>query len=423
MSIKKKLNGFRTKWGAGGLARSLERKRARKAANAGNLGVPPDLLSRQFPQINGLPVFHVPNGQHKAGRRVNLITDSINAGSLYGGVGTALILACEICRVHQVSLRIVTRTEPADPKRLKEALALYGIEMPANCEMEYIASHGSFKRLDVGPDDVFLTTSWWTTQATLRTIAANKIRYLIQEDERMFYAHGDERLRCDAVLQNPALHLIVNSSFLHEHFLEDKVHGYESRAQFFEPAFPSNVYFPRQHSGKRKVFFYARPHNPRNLFWFGIEVLREAVSQGVFPSSEWDICMVGNDVPACDLLHDHPYQVLQGLSWAEYAELIGQMDLGLTLMSTPHPSYPPLDLAASGALVVTNRFGVKRDLNRYSDAIVCADLNVESMVSALKEAARAATHLERAQNRRHDSKLPDSWQESLQSVVKNFKFN
>ena len=47
------------------------------------------------------------------------------------------------------------------------------------------------------------------------------------------------------------------------------------------------------------------------------------------------------------------------LPWSKYAELVSTMDLGLCLMDTPHPSYPPLDLAAAGAVVVTNTHGSK----------------------------------------------------------------
>ena len=40
------------------------------------------------------------------------------------------------------------------------------------------------------------------------------------------------------------------------------------------------------------------------------------------------------------------------------------MDLGLSLMASPHSSYPPLDLAAAGAVVVTNTFGAGQAIAR-----------------------------------------------------------
>ena len=45
-------------------------------------------------------------------------------------------------------------------------------------------------------DEIVMTTSWWTTRATLgSTLPREQVLYLLQEDERMFYPAGDEQLR------------------------------------------------------------------------------------------------------------------------------------------------------------------------------------------------------------------------------------
>jgi hypothetical protein len=89
------------------------------------------------------------------------------------------------------------------------------------------------------------------------------------------------------------------------------------------------------------------------------------------------------------------------------------MEVGLSLMYTPHPSYPPLDLAASGAVVVTNRFGRKRDLDRYSPNILCADPDVPSLLAALRDATALASDPEaRAVNLAH-SGLQREWAVSM----------
>lgn len=53
-------------------------------------------------------------------------------------------------------------------------------------------------------------------------------------------------------------------------------------------------------------------------------------------------------------------------------------------MYTPHPSYPPFDLAASGAVVVTNSFANKQDLSSYSPNILCVELETEALLGALR---------------------------------------
>jgi hypothetical protein len=55
-------------------------------------------------------------------------------------------------------------------------------------------------------------------------------------------------------------------------------------------------------------------------------------------------------------------------------------------MATPHPSYPPLDLAAAGIPVVTNCWGIKQTLNNYSPIISCVDPSIDNLVDALRSA-------------------------------------
>ena len=86
-------------------------------------------------------------------------------------------------------------------------------------------------------------------------------------------------------------------------------------------------------------------------------------------------------------------------------------------MSSVHPSYPPLDLAASGAVVVSNCWGAKCDLTGYSRNIICAELNKDAMLSALAQGLRLAeSHTERKQNYL-SSQIGRNWQEALAEIV------
>jgi len=91
----------------------------------------------------------------------------------------------------------------------------------------------------------------------------------------------------------------------------------------------------------------------------------------------------GIDVPRIDIA-GRPIQYHDTVPWADYAQLVRTADLGLSLMYTPHPSYPPLDLAASGAVVVTNRFGPKGRTNDYCDNILYAPLSIDGLLDALR---------------------------------------
>lgn len=361
------------------------------------------------------------------GARVNIVTDSINAGSLFGGVGTAMILAALLARARGARLRVITRTERAHTANLDALLQLYGLALPAEAEFLF-CPHDARRSFEFGPEELFLTTSWWTTEATLGCVPPHQILYLLQEDERMFYPLGDDHLRCTRLLDDTRLQLAVNTPLLLRHLQATGVRELPARAVAFEPAFPGRVYAPRSAGNaatpaaptRRKLLFYARPHHPRNLFHWGLEFLDQALDSGLIDPARWDLEFFGVHIPplafSCGLVprrHD-------GLAWPDYAQLMSQADLGLCLMDTPHPSYPPLDLAAAGAVVLTNRFGVKTDLSHYSANIVCADLDAGAMTEGLRVAlALAEDDAERARRHAGQGLLTD-WEQALAPVVRRF---
>jgi hypothetical protein len=301
-----------------------------------------------------------------------------------------LILAALAARRIGAGLRVVTRTEAPDVANVGAVLRAHGIPWEGNIEFLLASRDGAPGSRDVAAsaDDLFLTTSWWSTWATRQSVPRAQIAYLLQEDERMFYPLGDDQLRCAETLSDPTLLYLVNSELLLAH-LQDE--GLAPNATAFEPSFPARLYHPiapgsRRAGEKRAFFFYARPNNARNLYWRGLEALSAAIEEGVFEPDEWEFHFAGHGAGSLSLPRGVRPLFPGPMAWPDYAAFVRRMDVGLSLMYTPHPSYPPLDLAASGAVVVTNRFGRKRDLDRYSRNIICADPDVPSLVAALRNA-------------------------------------
>lgn len=343
------------------------------------------LISRQFDAIQPLPIFASVGPK----ARLNVVTDSINRGSLFGGVGTAVILSALLAERRGARLRIVTRRERADAEGFAQVLACNDVQFSGDVEFDCIRVGDRQARLPICDSDRFLTTSWWTTASVLGSIPANKVDYLLQEDERMFYPHGDERLRCREILDRRDIRFVINTELLYRHLIETGLGHLHENAMWFEPAFPKTMFnrdSAEKGEGKRRLFFYARPNNLRNLFYRGIEVLDKAVSEKLITPDEWEVVLVGKDVPAVLLGGVLKPQVLPTMGWRAYGEFIRSVDLGFCLMGTPHPSYPPLDLAASGAVVLTNKFGLKEDLHKYSDNIICSGLGVSALLDGLRMA-------------------------------------
>jgi hypothetical protein len=192
-----------------------------------------------------------------------------------------------------------------------------------------------------------------------------------------------------------------------------------SNGLWFDPAFPRDLFFreQRSRSKKKNFFFYARPNHLRNLFYRGLAVIVAAMEAGLLDPREWDFYFVGVGVPRLRLPGRVEPKIVEGLNWHDYAALIRRMDLGFSLMDTPHPSYPPLDLAACGAAVVTNRHPGKVDLERYSGLIITADTPVPAMVDGLRAGIVLATDEDRREELYRQSRLSRSWETSLSGVI------
>jgi len=68
----------------------------------------------------------------------------------------------------------------------------------------------------------------------------------------------------------------------------------------------------------------------------------------------------------------------------EYATLLSESMIGISLMVSPHPSYPPLEMAYAGMKTITNSYEGK-DLSQRSDTIVSLDiLSVEAIAETLE---------------------------------------
>ena len=375
-----------------------------------------DLIGTAFPLLRPLRVFPTPA---KQGRRLTLVTDSLNEGSLFGGVGTSIVLVSLLAQRLGASLRVVTRLVPPNPGNFGVVQRSQEIKFDRNIEFvfEPLVGHES---LPLHDGDLFLTTSWWSTWSTIRAVSPERVVYLIQEDERLFYPAGDEQTACSETIADTRIRFVVNTAMLRDHLVQEGFSNVDRRGIPFEPAFPEKLYFPEARppdDPRRTFFFYARPNNVRNLFLHGLAAIDEAISADILDPAEWRFHFVGSGIPSVQLNRGVTPIVSENLPWPAYAALIRGVDLGLSLMSTPHPSYPPLDLAACGAVAITNRYGAKQDLNSYSENIICSDLAHDALVEGIAAGVRLAKD-RKARHRNYETQqLSRSWELSLSAVL------
>jgi hypothetical protein len=314
----------------------------------------------------------------------------------------------------------VTRREPAQAENFGAVLSALRIPWEGNVEFVHSPAGGG-REVPVGDGDVFLTTSWWTTWCVRRSVDPSRIIYLLQEDERMFYPYGDERLRCCETLRDPDVRFVVNTEALFRHLVggAEPLPNLRANGMWFEPAFPSAMdeVPPRRADDKQHFLFYARPNNLRNLYWRGLEVIEACLEEGILEPEHWDIHFVGQDLEDLVLPRGVRPRLAQNLPWAEYVALVRRMDVGLSLMDTPHPSYPPLDLAAAGAVVVTNRHGAKTSLAHYSENILCVEPTMEGLKGGIADATKLAADGPRRAANHARNRLGRDWEVALEPVL------
>jgi hypothetical protein len=353
---------------------------------------------------------------------VNVVTDSIEKNSLLGGVATALIISTKFANSISASVRIITRHSPAVPKNYYNILEVSEIEAPD--EVIFYSDYDrdvngkkNFK-LDIGENDVFIATSWWSAQAIRSSLTVGKrFFYIIQEVETFFYPQGDEHYFCSRVMKDQEIDFIVNSEWLYEYFNANEPNVYE-RGIFFEPAFPLSLYHPSgfEQKTKYKLFFYARPNNPRNMYQYVLHILDKAISIGVLDTSEWDIYCAGQEVPELRFSGGYELKRLGLLDWKEYGAFLGTVDMSLSLMYTPHPSYIPFDVACSGGIALTNKFHNKQEFT-FCKNVIMSDLDEDALLNAMEEAIRLAKDVRQRKANYEGSTIHRSWTANLEKVI------
>ena len=126
---------------------------------------------------------------------------------------------------------------------------------------------------------------------------------------------------------------------------------------------------------------------------------------------------MGRDITPVALPGGVMPEVLENLPWDRYAEVVRGVDLGLALMDTPHPSYPPLDLAASGAVVVTNACGNKVSLESYSRNIITVPPTVEELTAGIAAAVALLDDEPTRRSNYAESGIRRDWRSTLEPTI------
>lgn len=306
--------------------------------------------------------------------RINLVIHSISKRDRFGGIATSLKIFDKLC-VHFDEIRIiVTDVIPYDDDlddfigwkidRNGDSISNKAI---VSCDFR------SGKPISIGDNDIFLSTSWWGSltcidiinwqNSTYGNYKNRKFIYLIQDFECGFYPWSSHYILAEQSYRYPNKTIaIFNSEFLS---IFMKKNGYEFYNQY--------TYFPKLNKNlkeflkinniininkarKKKIIIYGREDVQRNCFTLILESLR-LISE-IRNCNEWEFVSLG--IQHAQIVHENLNVNSKGkVSLQEYAIHMSEAFAGISLMASPHPSYPPLEMAAYGIRVVTNNFESK----------------------------------------------------------------
>lgn len=253
--------------------------------------------------------------------------------------------------------------------------------------------------------DVFLATAWWSAHVAQQLITdydfdQKNFCYLIQDFEPNFYPWGSEF--ADAMASYGFnFEPIFNTTLLRDYFAAQGFGFATSDAMAFHPSIDIARYaepmLPERDAGPRRLALYGRPEVARNMYPGAIEALAGFVQAEGLGPKDIELVSIGLSHEPVDLPGGLQLRSLGKLPWDDYPAYLRGVDLGLSLMYSPHPSHPPIEMAASGVRVVTNGFGPK-DLSQLSPAIASVLPAVPDMIAALR-AAWAAPPVQQAERR------------------------
>ena len=311
--------------------------------------------------------------------RINLVLLGIKQDEVYGGVSTALKVFSKLSNSADCSQRIIIT---GNQSLSKDTYIPEGFSVDKDSKKEmFFISDG--KPLSVRQNDIFIFT-YWSTWYTLeeavrcRNMISKEVRhdiYLIQGFEPGFFAWSTEYMLANSTYQKHSESTIalINSKELASYIAQKGFNFY--KMFYFEPRLNDVLLkelslLPLESKRKRQIIIYGRPSVKRNAFQLIISALRKW-SEQYSKAGQWVVLSLGESHKDIKL-KNNTVQSYGKLSIGEYANVMSESAIGISLMVSPHPSYPPLEMSTFGLKTITNKFENK-DLSAFNSNIVCLD--------------------------------------------------
>lgn len=314
--------------------------------------------------------------------RLNILVPTLNPEHVFGGITTALRFYEALGTQTGMECRMIVTDEQTLPEYVRNypeyTLCEGAKKFPAAKQVVPCFPRAG-KVLPVRSGDIFIATAWWTAVLGDRILAeiekqtgsATPLLYFIQDYEPYFYAWSSFSAMAESSYHlNREVLAVFNSHELRDYF---RLHGYSFTREFcFDPVLNASLkkaltqHPPKEKS--RKILVYGRPSVSRNC----IELVLDGLTQWAKTAKDperWELFSAGESFPDIHLTPQCTLHSVGKLSIEEYARLMSETYAGISLMVSPHPSYPPLEMSTFGVKTITNTYENK-DLSGFHENIV-----------------------------------------------------
>lgn len=335
----------------------------------------------RIPEIE--PMYaRVGNARKKV--RLNLLVPSVDKTQVFGGISTAISFFEKMCDGTDCEKRVILTDGPYNAANsvLSSEYEFVEADRDADVPNQVVPfSSRRGKTFPVAEKDIFVATAWWTAYNIADVIRWQRkvfsgfntpLIYLIQDYEPGFYPWSTRYMLADSTYRMEIpVYAVFNSRVLKEFF--DINHYHFEQQSFFDPILSKKLlaYLPEEKQPipkKRQILIYGRPNVARNSFEqivMGLQKWAEIYDK----CDEWNIVVAGEDFKPFSLTPNISLKSVGKLSMDGYAKALLESYAGISLMVSPHPSYPPLEMSTFGIKTITNSYANK-NLEKFNSNII-----------------------------------------------------
>lgn len=321
--------------------------------------------------------------------RISLVVPSFESDFVYGGLLTAIKIFKTLIETTEAEGRIIVLSGQYSRK---STFKIKGFDYQNNNLIFYESTN----EIEIGKNDFFIGTFWTTAYVLMPLLqkqiehfklSDRKLVYLIQDFEPGFYPWSSEYVLADSTYKSHSENILAvfNAKSLYTYFKNN--HYDFGDGLTFSPQLNTELakYLPKKPTRRQKqILIYGRPRVERNAF----EIIRAGISEWSKTyknSKEWEIVSLGAEF-ADIKLQNNIIKSNGKVTLSEYAKYMSESYVGISLMVSPHPSYPPLEMSTFGVKTITNSFANK-DLSNFNDNIyninVCTPEEVSRQLTTI----------------------------------------